>query len=204
MDREKLKQKYGISRTIAILMQVQMCLVGMGLVISAYGMIKAVQSPTRLIVYCLQALTCLVILIFGLFLFTKRDIRYFKGVVIFYAVLEGVRCALLRTGGVDTWSATLAKLLLVALACCAVVLGEHLGEEKNSPLGYLIVFLETALFLIFALGFPGVEANLIYKILPIAGILIAGSIVLFNEAKIRQIKYFEEEEGRENAFAQSE
>ena len=77
MDREKLKQKYGISRTIAILMQVQMCLVGMGLVISAYGMIKAVQSPTRLIVYCLQALTCLVILIFGLFLFTKRDIRYF-------------------------------------------------------------------------------------------------------------------------------
>ena len=182
MDREKLKQKYGISRTIAILMQVQMCLVGMGLVISAYGMIKAVQSPTRLIVYCLH-----------LFLFTKRDIRYFKGVVIFYAVLEGVRCALLRTGGVDTWSATLAKLLLVALACCAVVLGEHLGEEKYSPLGYLIVFLETALFLIFALGFPGVEANLIYKILPIAGILIAGSIVLFNEAKIRQIKYFEEE-----------
>ena len=197
MDNEKLKEKYGISRTIAVLMQIQMCLVGMGLVISMYGVIKAIHAPTRLIIYCLQALTCLVILIFGFFFFHKKDIRYFKGVVIFYAILEGVRCSLLGTGGVDHWSATVARLLLVGLACCAVVHAEHLGEQKYSPLGYLIVFQETALFLLFSIAFPGVETNILYRILPIAGILIAGSIVLFNEAKIRQIKYFENNSNNE-------
>ena len=193
MDNEKLKQKYGISKRVAVMIQIQMCLVGMALIITLYGVIKAIQSPARLIIYCLQAATCVVILVFGLFLFHKKDIRYFKGVVLFYAALEGIRCALLRTGGVDHWSSVLARLLLVGLACCAVVLGEHLGEDKYNSLGYLMVFMETALFLVFAIGFPGVEASLLYKVLPLAGILIAGAILLFNEAKIRQIRYFEEE-----------
>ncbi len=189
MDNEAVKQKYGITKRIAVMLQVQMCLVGLGMVITLYGVTQSTDSVSRMAVYLMQAIICAAILIFGLFLFKKKDVRIFKSVVILYAALEAVRCALLRTGGVDTWSAVLARLLLVGLACCAAVLAEHLGEEKYNSLGYLIVFQETALYLVFTLGFPGVETRLLHKILPLAGVLIAASIVLFCEAKVQQAKY---------------
>ena len=185
MGKEEQRKKYGISGGIAIMMQIQMVIIGIALIITGYGIINSFDSPNRLVVYALQAGTCLAILIFGLFQFHKKKSSYFKAVIYVYAVLEGVRCALLSTNGIAAWAGILARLLMIALACGLVLLAEHLGEKKYSNLAYLLIFFEAALFLLFALMFA-TGGRLLFKILPVVGILICGSICLFNEAKIKQ------------------
>ena len=191
MSKEKSREKFGISGGIAVLMQIQMVIVGLALIITGYGAVCSLNSPRRLIVYILQAITCLTILFFGLFHFHTRKIIIFKVVIYCYAALEAVRCALLSTTGISEWPSVLAKLLLVALACGLVVLAEHLGERKYASLSYLLIFFEAALFLLFGLLF-NTGGRLLFKILPLVGVLICGSICLFNEAKIRQVKHDEE------------
>ena len=191
MGKEEKRKKYGISGGIAIMMQIQMIIIGIALIITGYGIVSSFDSPKRLVVYVLQAVTCLTILIFGLFHFHKRKMSYFKTVIYVYALLEAVRVALLSTNGVDEWAGILAKLLMVGLSCGLVILAEHLGEKKYANLAYLLIFLEAALFLLFALMFA-TEGRLLYKVLPIVGILICASICLFNEAKIKQRHNFDE------------
>ena len=194
MDKEKLQKKYGINGTIAVLMQVQLVLVGMGLIISCYGVINSFNAQKRMIVYILQAAACLAMLIFGLFHFHKKKMIYFKTVIYFYAALEAVRCALLSVNGVEEWAAIPAKLFLVALACTAVVLAEHLGEKNSNYYAYLLMFFEAALFLVYSLGFPGVsEGRMLFKILPLVGLMMACSICLFNVAKVKQREYFDKQ-----------
>ena len=185
MDKEEARKKSGIGGGIAILMQVQMILVGIALILTGYGIVCSLDAPRRLIVYILQAVTCITILVFGLFHFRDGKVKFFKVVIYCYAVLEAVRCALLSTTGVSTWAGVLAKLLMVALACGMVVLAEHLGEKKYNLLSYLLIFLETALFLLFAMLFA-TGGKLLFKLLPMVGILICASICIFNEARIRQ------------------
>ena len=191
MDKNQLKEKYGIGGGIAVMMQIQMVLIGLGLILSGYGIACSIDSPRRLIIYILQAVVCVTILFFGLFRFHTSETVFFKTVIYAYAMLEAVRCALLSTYGVSEWAGIMARLLLVALACGLVILAEHLGEKKYSNLAYLLVFLETSLFLVFALLFS-TDGRLLFKVLPMVGILICASICIFNEAKIRQIKYFNE------------
>ena len=191
MGKEEKRKKYGISGGIAVMMQIQMVIIGLALSITGYGIISSFDSPKRLVVYALQACTCLTILIFGLFHFHKKKMAYFKGVIYVYALLEGVRCALLSTNGIDEWAGILAKLLLIALACGSVLLAAHLGEKKYSNLAYLLIFFEAALFLLFALRFA-TDGRLLFKVLPVVGVLICASICLFNEAKIKQRHYFDE------------
>ena len=201
MSKDEQRKKYGIKGVVAVMMQIQMIIVGIGLIITGYGIINSFDSTKRLVVYILQAFACLAILLFGLFHFNKKKAAFFKGVVYSYALLEGVRCALLSTSGVDGWAAIMARLLLVALACGLVLLAEHLGERKYCNLAYLLIFFEAALFLIFALMFA-TNGRLLFKILPVVGVLICTSICIFNEAKIRQKQYFEEKketlESKEN------
>ena len=194
MNEEKQK-KYGIGGGIAVMMQVQMILVGIALIITGYGIVCSFDAPRRLVVYILQAGACLAILLFGFFHFHKKKTQYFKGVVYAYALLEAVRVSLLSTNGVDDWAGIVAKLILVFLACGLCILAAHLGEKNYNLLAYVIIFLEAALFLVFALHFA-TDGRLLFKVLPIVGILISGSICLFNEAKIRQKAYFEENEGK--------
>ena len=189
MDKEKQREKYGIAGAIATIMQIQMLVVGLALVLTAYGIIVSFDSPSRLIVYILQAVTCIAILIFGLFHFHKKEKMYFKGVVFAYAALEAIRCTLLGTTGVDKIPAYAARLIMVVLACLSVLLGERLGERKANFIAALILFLEAALYLIFAYAFA--TGRLIFKLLPLVGILIAGSLYLFNVAKVKQKEYFE-------------
>ena len=189
MDKDKLKKKYGVAGAIAVLMQVQMALVGCALILTGYGITVSFNARPRLIVYCLQAITCIAILVFGLFHFHKKKTVYFKWVVFAYAALEAVRCALLGTTGVDPIAAVATRLIMVALACLSVLLGEHLGERRGNFLAALILFLEGALYLIFAFAFS--TDRLIFKLLPLVGILIAGSLYLFNVAKVKQKEYFD-------------
>ena len=196
VDKEKLQGKYGIGKSIATLMQIQMVLVGLALILTAYGVTTSYHALPRMIVYILQAIACIAILVFGFFHFHKKDNRYFKAVLYSYAFLEAIRCALIGTDGVSRWAAIMARLLMVGLACLLVLLGEHLGEKKSNYIAFMIMFMEAALYLVFALGF--VTERIIFKILPLVGILIAASICLFNTAKIKQREYFEglqEEEG---------
>jgi len=57
MDKEKQREKYGIAGAIATIMQIQMLVVGLALVLTAYGIIVSFDSPSRLIVYILQAVS---------------------------------------------------------------------------------------------------------------------------------------------------
>ena len=145
MGKEEKRKKYGIGGGIAVMMQIQMIIIGIALIITGYGIVSSFDSGKRLVVYLLQACTCITILVFGLFHFHKKKMSYFKGVVYAYALLEAVRCALLSTTGIDAWAGILAKLLLVALSCGLVMLAEHLGEKKYSNLAYLLIFFEAAL-----------------------------------------------------------
>ena len=189
MDKDKLKKKYGVAGAIAVMMQIQMALVGCALIITGYGITISFDARPRLIVYSLQAITCIAILVFGLFHFHKKKTIYFKGVIFAYAALEAIRCALLGTTGVDQLPAIAARLIMVALACLSVLLGEHLGERRSNFVAALILFLEGALYLIFAFAFS--TDRLIFKILPLVGIFIAASLYLFNVAKVKQKEYFD-------------
>lgn len=189
MDKDQKKNKYGIAGAISVMMQIQMVLVGAALILTGYGITVSFDVPTRLTVYILQAITCLAILVFGLFHFHKKEKAYFKGVVFAYAALEAIRCTLLGTNGVDQIPAYAARLIMVALACLSVMLGERLGERRANYIAALILFLEGALYLIFAFAFA--TERLIFKLLPLVGILIAGSLYLFNVAKVKQKEYFD-------------
>ena len=193
MDKDKYMAKYGIANTIAILMQVQLVLIGGALIISGIGISRTLgqaNSLNRLVVYCMQAVVCIAILVFGIFHFHKKKTVYFKTVLYVYAIMEGVRCAILRTGGVDDWAAIASRVLMIAISWALIILATHLGERKYVPVSYFLIFEETALYLVFILGFPGVTGWL-YKLLPLVGILIAASICLFSEAKTKQKEYFD-------------
>ena len=199
MNTEKAKAKYGVAGAIAIMMQIQMLIVGAALVLTGCGVISVIKTSKqglyidsyhRLIVYILQAVVCLAILIFGFLHFHKKKIIYFRAVIYCYAAMEAVRCALLSTVGVDEWASIAAKLLLVLLSCGLVLMAEHLGERKYGVLSYILIFLEATLFLVFALNFA-TDSRLLYKVLPVVGVLICASICLFNEAKIKQKAYFD-------------
>ncbi|MBR3039427.1 MAG: hypothetical protein IKI20_02040 [Lachnospiraceae bacterium] len=199
MNPEQRKAKYGVGGAIAIMMQIQLIVVCAALILTSYGIISTLKTGkeaavsiewNRLIVYTLQAITCIAILVFGTLHFHKKKIAYFKWVVYCYAFLEAVRCALLSTNGIEKWPSIVAKFLLVMLACGLILLAEHLGEKKYNILAYVLIFLEAALFLVFAFNFA-TNSRLLFKLLPIIGVLICASICLFNEAKIKQKAYFD-------------
>ena len=186
MGKERSREKFGISGGIAVLMQIQMVLTGIALILTGYGIVRSLDAPRRCIVYILQAIVCLAILVYGLFLFhTGKDI-FFKIVIYCYAAMEAFRCALLSTNGIGEWAGIFAKLLMIALTCGLVILAQHLGEKKYAYLAYLMIFLEAALFLLFGLLFK-TGGSLLLKVLPLVGVLICASICIFNEAKLKQI-----------------
>ena len=94
----------------------------------------------------------------------------------------------------------LVVYILQAGACLAIMLFGffHFHKKKTQyfkGVVYAYALLEAVLFLLFALHFA-TDGRILFKVLPIVGILISASICLFDEAKIRQKAYFEENEGK--------
>ena len=192
MDNKEMIEKYSITKKTGILIMLQMFLMMGALVISLFGIFKSldlVNSINRLIVYGGQALICLATIVFGVYYFNKKDVKYFKSLVISYALLEAIRVSLLQTGGISQIYSFLAKFILVLLALNAALLSERLEKKEGLYLSLVMVGLECLLYAIFLVGFPSVRTRLLYMIVPLVGILMAGSMCIFITGRLEQILY---------------
>ena len=93
MENKEIIKKYSITKKTGILIMLQMILVAGALVLSLAGVFKTldlVNNINRIIIYGSQALICLATLIFGLYYFNKKETKYFKNIIISYALLEAL------------------------------------------------------------------------------------------------------------------
>ena len=182
MDNKQTFDKNILSRKTRIFILFQLILMAAALVISLFGVFKSldlVNDLNRLIVYGGQAAICLATIIFGVCYFGKNDTKYFKSLVIGYALLEAIRVSLLKTGGIKEIYSFLAKFVLVLLVLSAAFLSDRLEKREGLKLSYIMLGLELFLYVIFIVGFPSVRTSLLYMIVPLVGVLMAGSMSVF-------------------------
>ena len=194
MNNKEMIEKYGLSKKTGVSILLQLLLMAVALIISLFGIFKSldlVNTLNRLIVYGGQAAICLATIVFGVFYFGKKDTRYFKSLVIAYALLEAIRVSLLQTDGIADIYSFLAKFILVLLAVDAALLCAKLEEKAGLFLSLTMVGLEILLYIIFIIGFPAVRTSLLYMIVPLVGILMAGSMCVFVTGRLEQLTYGE-------------
>ena len=194
MNHREMIDKYSVTKKTGISILLQMILMLGALIISLFGIFKSldlVNNLNRLIVYGGQAAICLATIAFGVYYFNKKDTKYFKSLVIGYALLEAIRVSLLQTGRIAGIYAFLAKFILVLLALDAALLSERLEKKEGLYLALTMVGLEILLYVIFIIGFPAVRTRLLYMIVPLVGILMAGSMCIFVTGRLEQIFYSE-------------
>ena len=192
MNHQEMIGKYGITKKTGIYILVQMILMMGALIISLFGVFTSldlVNDLNRLIVYGGQAAICVATIAFGVYYFNKKETKYFKSLVIGYALLEAIRVSLLQTGGISGVFSFLAKFVLVLLALDAALLSERLEKKEGLYLSMTMVGLEIFLYVVFIVGFPAVRTRLLYMIVPLVGILMAGSMCIFVTGRLEQILY---------------
>ena len=197
MNNNEFISKYSITKKTGILILLQMLLMAGALIISLVGIFSSldfINDLNRLIVYGGQAVICLATIIFGIYYFGKKDSKYFKSLVIAYALLEAIRVSLLQTGGTPEIYGILAKFILVLLAMDAALLSARLEKRSGLYLSVAMAGLEIILYLIFIIGFPAVRTRLLFMIVPLVGILMAGSMCIFVTGRLEQITYGENKE----------
>lgn len=189
MENKKFIKKYNITKKTAILILFQMVLLTCALVISLFGIFKSldlVNNLNRIIIYGVQALICCITILFGIYYFNKTNTKYFKIIIMSYALLETLRVSLLQTNGITEIYGFLSKFILVLLALDAALLSERTERKEGLYLSLTMVGLETILYIIFLVGFPAVRTRLLYMIVPLVGILMAGSMCIFITGKLEQ------------------
>jgi uncharacterized membrane protein YadS len=75
------------------------------------------------------------------------------------------------------------------LAVDAALLSEKFEKKEGLYLSLIMVGLEIFLYVIFIVGFPSVRTRLLYMIVPLVGILMAGSMCIFTTGRLEQILY---------------
>ena len=194
MNNQEMIGKYGITKKTGIYILMQMILMMGALIISLFGVFTSldlVNDLNRLIVYGGQAAICVATIAFGVYYFNKKETKYFKSLVIGYALLEAIRVSLLQTGGIPGIYSFLAKFILALLALDAALLSERLEKKEGLYLSMTMVGLEIFLYVVFIVGFPAVRTRLLYMIVPLVGILMAGSMCIFVTGRLEQILYSE-------------
>lgn len=202
MNNKQMIDKYSISKKTAVTIFLQMLLMTGALAISLFGIFKSldlVNNLHRLIVYGGQAAICLATILFGVYYFNKQDTKYFKKLIIGYALLEAIRVSLLQTSGIAEIYSFLAKFILVLLALDAALLSERMEKKEGLYLALTMVGLEIILYVIFLVGFPAVRTRLLYMIVPLVGILMAGSMCIFISGRLEQISFGENKEPLEGS-----
>lgn len=192
MNNKEMIDKYSITKKTGITILLQLLLMIGALIISLFGVFTSldlVNSLNRLIVYGGQAAICVATVVFGVYYFHKKDVKYFRSLVIGYALLEAIRVSLLRTDGIAEIYGFLAKFVLVLLALDAALLSERLEKKEGLRLALTMVGLEILLYVIFIIGFPAVRTRLLYMIVPLVGILMAGSMCIFVTGRLEQIRF---------------
>ena len=194
MNSQEMIEKYSLSKKTGVFILIQLLLLTVALVISLFGVFTSldlVNDLNRLVVYGGQAALCLATIVFGVYYFRKNDTKYFKSLVIGYALLEAIRVSLLQTGGIKGIYSFLARFILVLLALGAAFLSDRLEKKEGLKLSLIMVGLEILLYGIFIVGFPAVRTSLLYMIVPLVGILMAGSMCIFVTGRLEQLKYGE-------------
>ena len=195
MNNKEMIEKYSITKKTGIMILLQMILMTIALMISLFGIFKSldlVNCFNRLIVYGGKALICLATIVFGVLHFNKQNTKYFRKLIIGYALLEGIRVSLLQTGGIAEIYSFLAKFIMVLLALDAALLSERIEKKEGLYLALTMVGLEILLYLIFIIGFPAVRTRMMYMIVPLVGILMTGSMCIFITGRLEQIFYGEQ------------
>ena len=82
---------------------------------------------------------------------------------------------------------------MVLLALDAALLSERYEKKEGLRLALAMLGLEILLYLIFIVGFPAVRTRLLYMIVPLVGILMAGSMCIFVTGRLEQIMYSKNE-----------
>ena len=192
MNNKKMTDKYNITKKTGVLILLQIVLMTGALIISLFGVFTSldlVNDLNRLVVYGGQAMISMATIVFGVYYFNKKESKYFKSLVIGYALLEAIRVSLLQTGGIEGIYSFLAKFILVLLALDAALLSERYEKKEGLRLALAMVGLEILLYLIFIVGFPAVRTRLLYMSVPLVGILMAGSMCIFVTGRLEQISY---------------
>ena len=184
MKNEEVKATYGFGKGLGIGIGFQILLLVLALVLTAFGIKGALHDVCRLIVYIGQAATCILFILFGLLRFKKHSDSAFKRIIYSYAFLEALRAALLNTSGVDDFPAIIARFLLVALACNCVLFAERCEKKESLAVSYGLLAFEILVYIVFLLGFPGVMYGHLNRFLPFVGVLIAGTLILFQKARL--------------------
>ena len=194
MNNKEIIEKYSLTKKTSVSILIQLILTAVALIISMFGIFKSldlVNDLNRLIVYGGQAALCLATIVFGVYYFGKNDTKYFKSLVMAYALLEAIRVSLLQTGGIKWIYSFLAKFVLVLLVLSTAFLSDRLEKKEGLKLSFIMVGLETLLYIIFIVGFPAVRTNLLYMIVPLVGILMSGSMCVFVTGRLEQLTYGE-------------
>jgi hypothetical protein len=194
MNNKEMIEKYSLSKKTGITILLQLVLMIGALIISLFGVFTSldlVNDLNRLIVYGGQAAICFATIVFGIYYFGKKETKYFKSLVIGYALLEAIRVSLLQTGGIKGFYSFLAKFILVLLVLSAAFLSDRLEKKEGLKLSLIMVVLEILLYVTFIIGFPAVRTSLLYMIVPLVGILMAGSMCIFVTGRLEQITYSE-------------
>ena len=194
MNNKEMIDKYNITKKTGLSILLQIILMTGALIISLFGVFTSldlVNDLNRLVVYGGQAAICLATIVFSIFYFNKKDTKYFKTLVIGYALLEAIRVSLLQTDGIAGIYSFLAKFILVLLVLDAAFLSERLEKKEGLRLALTMVGLEIFLYFIFIVGFPAVRTRLLYMIVPLVGILMAGSMCIFVTGRLEQIHHGE-------------
>jgi hypothetical protein len=194
MNNNEMTEKISLSKKIRVSILLQLILTAVALIISLFGVFKTldlVNDLNRLIVYGGQAAICVATIVFGVYYFGKNDTKYFKSLVMGYALLEAIRVSLLQTGGIKWIYSFLAKFVLVLLVLSTAFLSDRLEKKEGLKLSFIMVGLETLLYIIFIVGFPAVRTNLLYMIVPLVGILMSGSMCIFVTGRLEQLTYGE-------------
>ena len=180
------EKKYSVNKRIGILMQFQVVLTAVALVLSCIGAAIANGNERRMIVYIAQAAVCVVVIIYALFNFKKKDIKYFKIVIIAYALLEACRAAMLHTEGISSYVSITVRLVMIFLAMDGILLEERMETQQSVNISGAMVLLEEILYTLFLFAFPALHSSYLLALLPFEGVLITISIFLFNVGRLEQ------------------
>ena len=192
MNNKEVINNHSLSKKTGNLIIVQTILAAAALFISLYGIIASLEmasSTYRIVVYVLQAAVCLAMAVFGAGYLKKMDAKYFKGIVLAYALLEAVRVSLLQTGGIGAIYSAMAKFVLVLLVLAASLLSERLEKKESVYLAFAMLALEILLYLVFLVGFPDVRTKLLFIVAPLVGIFMSASVSVFVKARWEQITH---------------
>lgn len=186
-DQERIENSNATKNSGGYIL-VQLVLITVALMISLAGVFTALSDTgewNRLVVYGGQAAICLATIVFGISSFNKKDPKHFKSLVLAYALVEAVRVSLLQTGNIPGLYSYSAKLVLALAVLSAALLSGKFEKKEGFGLSLAVVCLELLLYMIFIIGFPSVRAQLLYMILPLAGIFMAGSMCVFVGGRLK-------------------